>query len=89
MSLSIPRAQTTGISSDVSAFDMQFRSTDALDALVATLAGLVRYSARKPGRPPLYIHVGYGVIVDEARGQAVDSVKEWVRYWPGLEECAS
>ena len=62
---------------------MQFRSTDALDALVATLAGLVRYSARKPGRPPLYIHVGYGVIVDEGTragrrlGQGVGQILAW------------
>ncbi|ETW82725.1 hypothetical protein HETIRDRAFT_239716, partial [Heterobasidion irregulare TC 32-1] len=64
-------------------------SSDHWHIIRSTLAGLVRYSARKPGRPLLYILVGYGVIVDEARGQAVDSVKEWVRYWPGLEEYAS
>jgi nucleoside-diphosphate-sugar epimerase len=46
--------------------------------LLATLDGLEKSSAKRPGRPPLYIHVsGCGIISDNARGQGPVTGKFW------------
>jgi hypothetical protein len=45
---------------------------------IATLDGLEKNSANRPGKPPLYIHVsGCGILSDNARGEKVESVKVW------------
>lgn len=44
---------------------------------LATLAGLEKSSAARPGNPPLYIHIsGCGILSDNARGEHVESVEE-------------
>lgn len=47
-------------------------------AFVATLDGLEKNSAQKPGNPPLYIHIsGCGILSDNVRGEQVEHIKEW------------
>ena len=57
--------------------------------LAATLDGLEKSSAARPGNPPLYIHVsGCGILSDNARGELKDPVKVWSDIGLDLEECA-
>ena len=45
---------------------------------IATLDGLEKNSASRPGKPPLYIHIsGCGILSDNVRGEKVDNIKEW------------
>ena len=44
----------------------------------ATLDGLEKNSAARPGKPPLYIHVsGCGILSDNAHGERNDNIKVW------------
>ncbi|CAL1703440.1 unnamed protein product [Somion occarium] len=44
----------------------------------AILEGMTEHSARKPGEPPLLIHIsGLAVLSDDARGELVKDVKVW------------
>lgn len=44
----------------------------------ATLAGLNKSAAARPGNPPLYIHIsGCGILADDARGEPMDHVDEY------------
>ena len=55
----------------------------------ATLDGLEKSSAARPGNPPLYIHVsGCGILSDNARGELKEPVKMWSDIGLDLEECA-
>lgn len=54
---------------------------------IATLDGLEKKSAARPGNPPLYIHVsGCGIISDNARGQGPVSGKVWSDIGLNLKE---
>ena len=45
---------------------------------IATLDGLEKSSSRRPGNPPLYIHVsGCGIVSDNARGEGPVNDKVW------------
>ena len=55
---------------------------------IATLAGLEKNSASRPGMPPLYIHIsGCGIISDDARGEPVEDIKEWSDIELDLKAC--
>lgn len=46
--------------------------------MIATLDGLEKNSAGRPGNPPLYLHVsGCGIISDNSRGEKVENPKFW------------
>ncbi|KAI0692151.1 hypothetical protein BC835DRAFT_84752 [Cytidiella melzeri] len=63
-------------------------SSDHLPSVKATLNGLEKSSATRPGNPPLYIHVsGCGIISDNARGQGPVSDKIWSDIGLDLKEC--
>lgn len=63
-------------------------SSDHTPSVISTLAGLETNSQKNPGKPPLYLHVsGCGIISDNARGEPVESVKEWSDIGLDLKEC--
>ncbi|KAL4063786.1 hypothetical protein V8B97DRAFT_2020705 [Scleroderma yunnanense] len=63
-------------------------SSDHLPSVMSTLAGLETNSKNNPGKPPLYLHVsGCGIVSDNARGEPVDSVKEWSDIGLDLNQC--
>jgi len=65
-------------------------SSDHAPSVKSTLAGLEKSSASRPGDPPLYIHIsGCGIFSDNARGEKVDSVKEWSDIGLDLKDCDS
>lgn len=54
---------------------------------LATLDGLEKNSADRPGNPPLYIHLsGCGILSDNVRGEKVEHVKEWSDIGLNLKE---
>ncbi|KAI0090563.1 hypothetical protein BDY19DRAFT_887189 [Irpex rosettiformis] len=63
-------------------------SSDHWPSVKATLDGLETSSAKRPGNPPLYIHVsGCGIISDNARGQGPVSGKVWSDIGLDLKDC--
>lgn len=55
---------------------------------VAILEGMTEHSARKPGEPPLLIHIsGLAVLSDDARGELVKDVKVWSDIGFNLKSC--
>ncbi|KAI0820977.1 hypothetical protein BC629DRAFT_1587318 [Irpex lacteus] len=63
-------------------------SSDHWHSVKATLDGLEKRSAARPGNPPLYIHVsGCGIISDNARGQGPVSGKVWSDIGLNLKDC--
>lgn len=63
-------------------------SSDHWPSVKSTLAGLKKNSASKPGNPPVYIHVsGCGIISDDARGEPVQTVREWSDVGLNLKDC--
>ena len=58
--------------------------------LLATLEGLEKNSAGRPGNPPLYLHVsGCGIISNNAHGEKVENPKFWTDIGLNLDEYAS
>ena len=56
---------------------MQFCGPFAYNPL-ATLDGLEKNAASRPGNPPLYIHIsGCGIISDNIRGEKAENPKFW------------
>ncbi|KIJ16255.1 hypothetical protein PAXINDRAFT_114072 [Paxillus involutus ATCC 200175] len=63
-------------------------SSDHLASVKSTLSGLETNSRNHPGKPPLYIHVsGCGIVSDNARGEPVESAKEWSDIGLDLKQC--
>lgn len=77
-SSSTRRAPTIGLVSKVRILRREVAWAREPNFKPATLEGLEKNSAARPGNPPLYIHVsGCGIISDNCRGEKVDNVKEW------------
>ncbi|KAI6038522.1 hypothetical protein EDC04DRAFT_2603861 [Pisolithus marmoratus] len=63
-------------------------SSDHKPSVISTLAGLGINSKNNPEKPPLYLHVsGCGIVSDNARGEPVESVKEWSDIGLDLKDC--
>ncbi|KAJ3554438.1 hypothetical protein NM688_g3112 [Phlebia brevispora] len=63
-------------------------SSDHWPSVKATLEGLEKSSATRPGNPPLYIHVsGCGILSDNARGEHNPNLKIWSDIGLDLKDC--
>lgn len=63
-------------------------SSDHWPSVRATLEGLEKNAAARPGDPPLYLHVsGCGIISDNIRGEKAENPKFWTDIGLSLDDC--
>ncbi|EKM53534.1 uncharacterized protein PHACADRAFT_125329 [Phanerochaete carnosa HHB-10118-sp] len=63
-------------------------SSDHWPSVCATLEGLEKNSAGRPGNPPLYLHVsGCGIISNNTRGEKTENPEFWTDIGLDLDDC--